>query len=281
MLSSFCTRRYSWCRAVDDLIDEASSPDQAATNLRLISAYLDLAYDSPLALTPRPLNPDLSTRLKALLSPLPASSRSPFRLLIELPIPRAPLDELVAGFRTDLAFAGAGADGPGVVATEEDLEIYASNVAASVAELCVRLAWARTAEGLLAGGEAREVVAAAREMGRALQLVNIARDVPADAKIGRVYLPGVSLDSVRTPEGLANVTEQRLGLLRRARAMAATSVGAIGRLPREVRGGMRAACQVYLEIGEAVEEALVAGRIDERARVSTWRRVRTAWRALA
>ena len=272
---------YSWCRAVDDLIDEAPSPEQAAANLDLIARYLDFAYASPASPAPRALTAAHEAELDQLLALFPAHFRPAFRLLTQLPLPRGPLDELVAGFKIDLAFTGAPSGKATVIATETDLDAYASNVASSVADLCVRLAWARTTEPLPTPKKADGIVRDARKMGQALQLVNIARDVPADARIGRVYLPGVSLDAVKTPEGLQQATQARRALLARARAMAAESEGAIERLPREVRGGMRAACQVYLEIGEAVEAALIGGNVGERARVTKAQRVRTAWRALA
>jgi len=273
--------RYSWCRVVDDLIDEALSPGQAVASVAFIAQYLDFTYADPKDPPPRTLSPADWDQLDRLLKPVPVASRPPFRLLTELPIPRGPLDELVAGFRTDLAFTHASAGPASVIVTEADLDKYASNVASSVADLCVRLAWSRSAEPPPPPVEAAATVAAARCMGQALQLVNIARDVAADAHLGRVYLPGVLRDALTADDGLAGVTDTRKGLLRRARALAAESYGAIERLPREVRGGMRAACCVYLEIGEAVEAALREGRLGERARVPAGRRLWTAWRALA
>ena len=211
--------------------------------------------------------------------------RGSFRLLALLPITRPPLDELLAGFRTDLSFlafagekksAGSSTSIPAElpIKTDADLLEYANNVASSVADLCVQLVWAHCASSV-PEPEQRAILAAAREMGQALQLVNIARDVPADRDIHRIYLPGRSLDVA-----VEAMTPDRRELLRRARAMAAHSREAIERLPREARGGIRAACDVYLSIGGAVERALDEGRGHERARVAKGTRAWKAWTAL-
>jgi 15-cis-phytoene synthase/lycopene beta-cyclase len=62
--------------------------------------------------------------------------------------------------------------------------------------------------------------------------------------------------------------------------MADRSKAAIEKLPREARGGIRAACLVYLTIGGAVDKALDEGRVYDRATVKRGTRARTAWAAL-
>ncbi|GAA5820056.1 hypothetical protein JCM3770_002120 [Rhodotorula araucariae] len=280
---------YAWCRVCDDLVDNASSVAAAEANIRLISSCLDLLYppSSSSAISHPTRIP--SKAIEAALPGLSEAERGSFRLLSLLPITRPPLDELLAGFETDLsflAFAGSKAgEGEAVprpsripselpIKTDADLLAYANNVASSVADLCVQLVWAHCATAVPAP-EQRAILAAAREMGQALQLVNIARDVPADLDIRRIYLPGRGLD---TP--VAALTPDRRELLRRAREMAAHSRGAIERLPREARGGIRAACDVYLSIGGAVDLALDEGRVHERARVAKGTRAWKMWKAL-
>lgn len=255
----------------------------------MISSCLDLFYPPCSSKsTSHPVrisNEAIATALPGLSEP----ERGSFRLLALLPITRPPLDELLDGFRTDLsflAFAGekaAGGEPSGgstsipselPIKTDEDLLVYANNVASSVADLCVQLVWAHCATSV-PEPEQRAILSAAREMGQALQLVNIARDVPADLEIHRIYLPGRGLD---VP--VADLTPDRRELLRRAREMAAHSRGAIERLPREARGGIRAACDVYLSIGGAVDKALDEGRVLERARVAKGTRAWKAWTAL-
>lgn len=272
----------------DDLIDDASSVSTAEANIRLITSFLDLLYP------PGKSSPDAhprivrSTEIDTLLADLNEPQRGSFRLLSLLPVTRPPLDELVAGFRTDLSFLAKASGRSGEttsspttatdlpIESDEDLLLYANNVASSVADLCVQLVWAHSVSSSRPSRqEQEETLAAAREMGKALQLVNIARDVPADLKIGRIYLPGRSLD-----EPVENLTADRRELLRRARGMADRSKATIEKLPREARGGIRAACLVYLTIGGAVDKALDEGRVHDRAAVKRGTRARTAWAAL-
>lgn len=198
-----------------------------------------------------------------------------FRLLTTLPIPRGPLDELLAGFETDLSFSSTPPVYP--ISTEADLEAYAQKVASSVAELCVRLAWVDEANGGPVDAQDRtKIIQAARDMGVALQMINIARDVPADLKLGRIYLPGLSL----VADG-SDLSKGRYRLLDQASAIAKKSLPVTRQLPPDARGGMRAACQVYLEIGAAVRNALDAGDRSSRATVKGAKRIAVAWRALA
>ncbi|BGP25876.1 phytoene synthase [Rhodotorula toruloides] len=294
---------YAWCRVCDDLIDNASTVVAAEFNIDKISGFLDLLYppssSSSTSLPARVSNKHFEAALPGLSEP----ERSAFRLLSLLPIARPPLDELLEGFRTDLSFLAL-SDSKGVstngssngkstiaaelpIKTDSDLLVYANNVASSVADLCVQLVWAHCTpyshtpahsvphDPRLSEAENAQVLAAAREMGQALQLVNIARDVPADLKIGRIYLPGTGLD---TP--VPELTKARRDLLARANEMAAHSKAAIEKLPQEARGGIRAACLVYLSIGDAVGKALDEGQVMERARVSKGARARKAWQAL-
>ncbi|POY73281.1 hypothetical protein BMF94_3615 [Rhodotorula taiwanensis] len=280
---------YAWCRVCDDLIDNASSVSTAEQNIALITSCLDLLY--PPGKADRDAHPrDIaSSEIDLILSGLSEPERGSFRLLSLLPVTRPPLDELVDGFRTDLAFLanapptqnGHSTQAPATakqdlpIRTDADLLVYANNVASSVADLCVQLVWAHSASPHPSSSDQKEILAAAREMGQALQLVNIARDVPADLKIGRMYLPARRLD-----EPVETFTEDRRELLRRARGMASRSKEAIEKLPKEARGGIRAACLVYLTIGGAVDMALDEGRIHDRATVRRGERARTAWGAL-
>lgn len=265
---------------VDDLIDEAGSPTEAAAHLDQIVHFLDALY--PSASQPDTITDKRSPKpqVDAAISTLPASARPSFRLLASLRVPRPPLDELIHGFRTDLLFSTAPAPSS-VISTDGELMAYASDVAASVAELCVVLAWNRSTGPWPPPAERARIIRSARAMGQALQLVNIARDVPADARLGRCYIPQGDIEHLKTREGLREVPKARVALVQRATELAAREWEAIERLPRECRAGMRVACKVYLGIGEAVERALREGRVEDRASVSRWSRLRTAWGALA
>lgn len=286
---------YAWCRVCDDLIDNASSVPVASANIAGIRTFLTYAYtrystsDANPAALPRPLT---KAQLDQALPLLSEEEKGPFRLLTSLPITRGPLDELLAGFETDLSFIASARDKPQTdegepprrmpIETDQDLMDYSSNVASSVADLCVQLVFAHSGDGAkpkttsaTRTAKQDETLAAARKMGKALQLVNIARDVPADQAIHRMYLP-----ARRVEAPIETLTDERRRLLALAKEMASESRVAIEGLPEDARGGIRAACDVYLSIGHAVERALDEGRIEERARVGKFKRAKTAWQAL-
>lgn len=132
----------------------------------------------------------------------PHKTHSCFLALPVQILPRAPLDELLNGFETDLNFISTSQKPP--IQTEADLELYASRVAGTVGELCCCLIFHHSSPtagssadssltpGTELNGQRGEILSAAREMGKALQYVNIARDIWVDATLrpsGRVYIP--------------------------------------------------------------------------------------------
>ena len=122
-------------------------------------------------------------------------------------------------------------------------------------------------------------VRSAREMGRALQLVNISRDIAKDAVIARLYVPlslfasskallATLLASPRNPPSYAPHTSSLLDIADRLRI---ASVPAIGNLPRTARGGTRAMAASYFEIAEAIRRN--GGEVDVKGiKVEKWRR---------
>jgi phytoene synthase len=134
--------------------------------------------------------------------------------------------------------------------TLSDLTAYAARVAGTVGAMMT----------LLMGTRAREALARACDLGVAMQLTNIARDVGEDARNGRVYLPldwldeaGVdALSLVARPthsEALALVVER---LLRHADTIYTRAELGIPMLPRDCRAAIRAARSIYADIGRAV-----------------------------
>lgn len=133
----------------------------------------------------------------------PLDTHSCFLALPVRILPREPLDELLNGFETDLNFSSNTQKPP--IQTDDDLDLYASRVAGTVGELCCCLIFHHSSS-LPAGnsadsppaldpqlaGQRENILSAAREMGKALQYVNIARDIWVDATLrpsGRVYIP--------------------------------------------------------------------------------------------
>lgn len=221
---------------------------------------------------------DKKANVDDLLCTIPASAFPAFYLfsrLLPSMIPRHAFDDLVQGYEMDLAFSDGGPirqNSP--IKTHDDLILYADRVAGSVADMICHLAWAilQDEDGTVPNDpERRKIIEKAREMGQALQLVNVARDIRTDAILQRLYIP---LDTFDDLDLMADRDYSRytLPLLATANKLRAGSAREIERLPRTARAGTRAMVASYFEIGKEVERR--GGRLDaERLKVPTWRRV--------
>jgi phytoene synthase len=178
-------------------------------------------------------------------------------------IPRALPDALLEGFAWD-------ADGRRY-ASLADLHAYAVRVAGTVGAMMA----------MLMGQRAPDVVARACELGVAMQLTNIARDVGEDARAGRLYLPldwlheaGIDPEAFLArpvfSEALASVIKR---LLRDADFHYASCETGIARLPGACRPGIIAARLLYAEIGREVERA-GCDSVSRRAVVAPLRKMR-------
>ena len=137
--------------------------------------------------------------------------------------------------------------------TLAELEAYAARVAGSVGAMMA----------LLMEERRPEVLARACDLGVAMQLTNIARDVGEDARNGRLYLPrawmreaGLDPDAwLAAPAFDARLAAVVQHLLAAADALYRRSEGGIASLPLTCRPGIGAARFIYAEIGRAVERA--------------------------
>ncbi len=155
---------YSFCRQVDDCVDEADGGGAAGLDAWL--AEVDRAYAGSAV---SPIGRELGEALQ------------------RFPIPRACFAEIVAGCRMDLTrnrYADFAA-----------LQVYCERVASAVGLATIEIFGYRNPR-------TREY---ARELGLALQLTNILRDVAPDAAKGRIYLP--LEDLTRFGAGEAEVLE--------------------------------------------------------------------------
>lgn len=162
----------------------------------------------------------------------------------ELAIPRAPLSALLEGYRWDVERR-----------RYEDLSAlraYAARVAGSVGVVMT----------LLMGRRDPHVLHRAADLGVAMQLTNIARDVGEDARAGRLYLPlawlrdeGIDPDAFlanpRRSDGIAvgvcRLLDHAEGLYRRA------DLG-VPALPADCRTAIAAARSIYADIGRVIRE---------------------------
>jgi phytoene synthase len=173
--------------------------------------------------------------------PLPAD-RALAAVVKRHAIPRALPEALLEGFAWDQQGRH--------YKTLAEVEAYAARVAGSVGAMMA----------LLMDERRPEVVARACDLGVAMQLSNIARDVGEDARNGRLYLPREWMrEAGLDPEAwlAAPVFDARLGavvrrLLAAADALYRRSEAGIARLPLACRPGIGAARFIYAEIGREV-----------------------------
>jgi phytoene synthase len=155
---------WDFCRAVDDAVDEvAPGPDmeaRAAAELTTWRAELEACY-APSGAAPGPRT---------------AQGRALRAYVREFTLPRQPFEDLIDGVAMDLTCTS--------YPTFDALVEYCRHVASTVGLICVEIFGYRDPK-------AREY---AVNLGLALQLTNIIRDVAVDLSRGRVYLPAEDLD---------------------------------------------------------------------------------------
>lgn len=145
------TAVFDFCRAVDDAVDLEPDPARAAAALAKWRQEVADVFESRTPQTPQGLA----------LQPFVA----PFHL------PRAQFDALIDGVGMDAT--------PRRYRTFEELEPYCHRVASAVGLMCAEIF----------GYREQAVLEYARDLGVALQLTNILRDVGVDFRHGRLYLP--------------------------------------------------------------------------------------------
>ena len=157
-------------------------------------------------------------------------------------IPRTLLDALIEGFAWDSQQRR--------YETLDELHAYATRVAGTVGAMM----------SLLMGVRSPAALARACELGVAMQLSNIARDVGEDARAGRLYLPlswlreaGIDIDAwlaapALTP-ALAGAVQR---LLAHADELYARVDAGVALLPLPCRPGINAARYLYAAIGHEV-----------------------------
>lgn len=156
---------YAFCRRLDDLVDgdDARGPAQRSERLALARATVSALYGHE----PRRVLGDL---------PWHPGELAALRDTIErFAVPEQPLQELVSGMEMDLVKAR--------YATFDELHLYCYRVAGVVGLLMTPVLGYRDARCL----------PYAVDLGVAMQLTNILRDVKEDLARGRVYLPADEL----------------------------------------------------------------------------------------
>jgi phytoene synthase len=234
---------------------------------RLSDDAIDLGEGSPQALA------RLQFRLDRAASgrPLPfAADRAMADLIAAHAVPLAVPEALLEGLGWD-------AEGRRYE-TIEDLHAYAARVASTVGVMMTLLMDVRSPSAL----------ARACDLGVAMQLTNIARDVGEDARAGRIYLPLAWLDEagvdvaafLADPQPTPALRLVVARLLEEASRLYARSRAGVAELPATCRPAILAASLIYADIGREVAEAGFDS-VTRRARVSGTRKLRLLADAVA
>ena len=147
---------WDFCRAVDDAVDEApagAAPTEAAARERVSWWRCELA------------------RCFGTLAPESPQGKRLVPFIARFDLPREPFEALIEGVEMDL--------GTRRYETFSDLYEYCIRVASAVGLICLNIFGARDPG-------ARQY---AIDLGVALQLTNILRDIPGDMAQGRLYVP--------------------------------------------------------------------------------------------
>jgi phytoene synthase len=211
---------YAFCRTADDEVDLDTEDELAAVGR--LQARLVRIYDGDPMQTP--------------------ADRSMTRVVSQFAVPRALPEALLEGFEWDARGRR--------YETLDELQDYGARVAGSVGAMMALLMGVRSPGGL----------ARACDLGVAMQLSNIARDVGEDARMGRLYLPrqwlreaGIDPDAwLAAPvfdDALAGVMRR---LLDAADALYARVDAGVALLPAGCRPGINAARYLYAAIGHEV-----------------------------
>lgn len=233
---------YAFCRVADDEVDEVGSAHDKVSAVLRLGERLDEIYAG------RPRNA--------------ASDRAFAAVVEEFEMPRTLPEALLEGFAWDAEARQ--------YHTLSDVQAYSARVAAAVGAMMCVLMRVRDPDAL----------ARACDLGLAMQMSNIARDVGEDARAGRLFLPldWMAEEGLDPQEFLANpapvpairrVTER---LLKRADRLYWRAATGVRLLPFDCRPGIMSAGNIYAAIGAEVQKAKF-DNITRRAHTSKGRKL--------
>jgi len=224
---------WDFCRAVDDAVDEVVPEEEwkggltADARTRATQQLDEWRHDLDAVYSGEP-----RTRQGVALQPH----------VREFSLPREPFDELIAGVQMDLEYDR--------YPTFDALAEYCRRVASMVGLICVEIF----------GYRAPQTRDYAVDLGMALQLTNIIRDVAVDLRRGRVYLPVEDLRRFEVTEAdleRGTVTPAIHALLRfeceRARGYYTRAAAELPRIDRRSLLAAEIMGAIYFEILRRIE----------------------------
>ena len=241
---------YAFCRVADDAVDQPGEGGGGLAAVRRLERRLDRIYAGEPADSP--------------------VDRAVAHVVGRFEMPRELPAALIEGLRWDTEGR--------VYDTLSEVHSYAARVAGSVGAMMAVLMGVRDPAGL----------ARAADLGVAMQLSNIARDVGEDARLGRLYLPrdwlreeGIDPDDFlaapRFDDRIGRVVARLLAV---AEAHYARGAAGIAALPGDCRYAIRLAGLLYAEIGREVGRR-GGDSLSARAVVGARRKLALALAALA
>jgi phytoene synthase len=244
---------YWFCRTTDDLVDEAASLDEGRRDLDAWESELRRGISGGAV-----ENPVLVHFL---------DTAEECRIPAEYPL------DLIAGCRMDLEQAR--------YETFSDLRVFCYRVASTVGlMMCHAIGFADPA------GEARGKQHAI-DLGIAMQITNILRDVAADRELGRIYLPAEDMARFGYSEGdlaASRCNDAFRALMQheaaRAREHYASAMPGIALLKSEGRFAVEIAAKVYRRILNEIE-AMDYNVYARRAVVPAWEKYWITAQAIA
>jgi len=230
---------YAWCRRCDDAVDSPRDSVARAAAVAQLRAELARIYGPAVESDPVLAGFQEVVRRHA--------------------IPRRYPQDLVDGMAMDV--------GAVRYRTFDDLLLYCYRVAGTVGLMMARIMNVRDPSALRR----------AADLGIAMQLTNICRDVAEDAARDRIYLPADVLEAWRRPgDPGGEVARAVAELLRRADDFYASADAGLPALPVRCAIGIRAARLIYAEIGRVIARR----QFDVRAGRAVVSRARKIWLAL-
>ena len=218
------TAIYAFCRVADDAVDEMPP----GASIDIVMAYLHERLEAIYRNEPFCIDADIAF----------AAVVHEYEIPKEIPL------ALLEGFQWDASQRS--------YETIEEVYAYSARVAGTVGAMMT----------LVMGGRSSKTVARACELGVAMQLTNIARDVGEDARRKRIYLPlqwlrqaGIDPERfLRSPQytpALGRVVQR---LLKAADQLYVRAETGIASLPRDCRASIMAARLIYADIGRMVRK---------------------------
>lgn len=241
---------YAWSRICDDAVDEYEG-SEALTHLQEAEQMVFDAFGDAYETHHHPVVQALGDAVR------------------EYHMPIDPFLGLLRGMKMDI-------QSDVQLQTSHDLEQYCDDVAGTIGNLCVHIF-----------GYRDEIAFTwARDMGRALQLTNILRDLDEDVKRGRVYLPqeemgrhGYSVDDLlthrATPQFYTLMDEQ----IHRARGYFEGARNLFPLIDGDSLRCLRVIYSMYFELLEKIQRHPFHV-FDKRIRLSGSKKLRLVWGAL-